>query len=587
MLVASRGDTGRKPSLSLDELFDAQDSRFLEVLREFHDPQALATFADRWKLDLRPWARQQILDYLQLPLDSPGHQPVVKRLFKQAESRGDSELVAAFLVAFDRLVRRVIRRRSRYDWQTRTVSVEESLTSPRNTLVGDSPQRPSSGGKPPQIWPGARLFSYHTRYYLRRRAWRYFRHLGYRQPDAYVQAAAGVLARYRDEDLAAGENLLDSWGLMQICFREHDALSFQATAILLKEGRGLAELTPAPRFPESWKRPEAARVLLDLVVRSSARLVRFWSMQLLRRHHLEQLAASAPDSFITLLDHDDDEVQRFGAELLASSRELPKLPIENWLRLIQTRNSEALATICEAMRRHVAAERLELAQCVALACARPTPVARMGFHFLRSRPPLTAEARDAVSAVAGARCAAVAGEMTAWCLGHFGSSATYDCELVSRFFDASLPETRRAAWSWLVAGSPGFEDPSLWSRLVETPHDDLRLPLVDLLQKRATLPDCTHDDLVPVWSSVLLGVHRGGRQKGKAVHQVARAVAADPALADALLPVLAVAVRSVRGPEMRAALAATVAAVTARPELAAATQRYLPELEILPGGATQ
>ena len=40
----------------------------------------LAAFAEKWKRDPRPWAREQIIAYLELPFDRPGHQPVVKRL---------------------------------------------------------------------------------------------------------------------------------------------------------------------------------------------------------------------------------------------------------------------------------------------------------------------------------------------------------------------------------------------------------------------------------------------------------------------------------------------------------------------------
>ena len=77
---------------------------------------------------------------------------------------------------------------------------------------------------------------------------------------------------------------------------------------------------------------------------------------------------------------------------------------------------------------------------------------------------------------------------------------------------------------------------------------------------------------------MLLGVHRGGRQKIKATQQVARKLADDPAQAEKLLPVLVVAVRSVRGAEFRAGLAAVVAAVEARPELGPLVRQHLPEL---------
>jgi hypothetical protein len=78
---------------------------------------------------------------------------------------------------------------------------------------------------------------------------------------------------------------------------------------------------------------------------------------------------------------------------------------------------------------------------------------------------------------------------------------------------------------------------------------------------------------------VLLGVHRGGRQKLKAVREIADAVAATPESAAQLLPVLGVAVRSVRGPEMRAGLGAVMSLLARRPELGDAVRARLPELQ--------
>ena len=77
--------------LLAEEYFASENASFIETLRGVSQPKALAAFADRWKKDPRPWARQQILAYLALPLNCPGHQPVTKRLFKHAEAAGDDE----------------------------------------------------------------------------------------------------------------------------------------------------------------------------------------------------------------------------------------------------------------------------------------------------------------------------------------------------------------------------------------------------------------------------------------------------------------------------------------------------------------
>src|SRR5438477_11703917 len=111
--------------LLVDEFFATEDDRFLTELRKLHKIESLVGLAERWKNDPRPWARQQIIKLLELPLSTPGHQPIIKRLFKQAEQNRDHELMAAFMVAFDKLLRLKRATLHRYDWQTRQAWSEE------------------------------------------------------------------------------------------------------------------------------------------------------------------------------------------------------------------------------------------------------------------------------------------------------------------------------------------------------------------------------------------------------------------------------------------------------------------------------
>jgi hypothetical protein len=423
----------------------------------------------------------------------------------------------------------------------------------------------------------AKLFKYRTRYYLRRRAWRYLRRLGFRDPAAYLPVIIRALAAYDDADLQRGENILDSWALMHACFGKHDALEFGATHIQLKEGRTFGELSPAPVFAEAWKKPEAAPLLLSLAARARARLVRVWAMQLFQGEHPNHTVSL--DTITSLLDHEDAEMQQFGARLLESAAGLGTLPVASWLRLLQTKNEEALQRICDAFARHVSGDRLDLAQCIALACVRPAPVARLGQRFLKERIIASSVDREQITALANAKCSALAGELTAWALGILGTKEHYACDQAVRFFDSTLAEARAAAWTWLETGSPALADPLLWSRLAETPYDDVRLRLIDSLERQTKLPGANADTLENVWRSVLLGVYRGGRQKAKAAQQIARAIVENPARGELLLPVLAVAVRSVRGPEARAGLAAVVGILEALPQLAEAVRRLLPEMK--------
>lgn len=584
--MPQQGSNPRASILLAEEYFGAEDDRFLPTLRQVASPKALAGIVDRWKRDPRPWARRQILAYLAEPLDCPGHNVVVKRLFKQAEQQGDDELLARFLVAFDVLVRHVRVRRYRYDWQANASWEEESLHLPRNAIPPSEPRvyrNPRTGEEvavPGRVSRNGRLFSYRTRYYLRRRAWRYFRRMGFQRPGAYVPAIARALAAYQDEWLAKGEDILDSWGLMQACFCGCDALEFGPSRVRLKEGRKLGELTPGPRFAGLWRKAEALPVLIALAARAQARLVRVWAMQMLKREHAARLAEIPADEIMMLLDHEDEEIQQFAAELLQGSGQLARLPVATWLQLLSARSLTALELVCDAMRKHVTADRIGLDECLRLACAEAAPAARLGLDFLREKPFDAPQDRAALASVANARCAAVAGQTAAWALGILGGPEHYDRDVVLRFFDALLRPTRRAAWEWVVRGdSPGHNDPALWCRLLETPYDDLRLPLVDELQRRASLPGAGVDDLSPLWCTVLLGVHRGGRQKAKALRQMADAIRKDPGRAPALLPVLGAAVRSVRPAEARAGLAAVVGVAAAHPEVADAVRQLLPELQ--------
>ena len=64
--------------------------------------------------------------------------------------------------------------------------------------------------------------------------------------------------------------------------------------------------------------------------------------------------------------------------------------------------------------------------------------------------------------------------------------------------------------------------------------------------------------------------------------QIADALNANPGKAETLLPVLAVAVRSVRPTEARAGISAVITALTRQPEILALVEKFLPELNLSP-----
>jgi hypothetical protein len=112
----------------------------------------------------------------------------------------------------------------------------------------------------------------------------------------------------------------------------------------------------------------------------------------------------------------------------------------------------------------------------------------------------------------------------------------------------------------------------------------VRLKLVAHLEERlAALQPGT---LRHVWVTSLLAVHRGGKAKPQVARQIAARIVEKPAEAPDLLPLLGIALRSLRQPEKRAALAALVRASEERPSLKTEIMKKLPELRILDDAAT-
>lgn len=572
---------GSDSTLLLDDAFERGDDSFVARLGECVRSSKLAAIADRWLRDPRPWARKMQLAYADRPLTRQGHHPLVKRLFKAAEKSGDAEVMGAWMVAFDRIVRRRVATGWTWDPVTRQSIEGEHLEHPRDSIFAESTGKRTATNP----WTGNRvevqvynprgrfLFSRHTRHYLRRRAWRFFRRLGRKDPAAYVAAMGAALRLYRDDDVRDGLALLDCRSLMQACFGASDVLAFGTSSINVKDGRRLDEMQAAPRFAEAWKTPEAGRLLLAMLTDARSRTVRVWARQLVQRDHRAALASLPVEELLRFLDHDDPETAQFGAELLAQATGLETLPVTGWLRLTQTRNLTALGVVCDLMAKHVKPDRVTLAQSLEMAKAAPVPVSRLGLGFLKGRAVAAGE-HALVSELAATACAATAGEAAAWAL----ASGAPGVETATRFFDSPHAAARHAAWDWLP-GSALADDAQLWARLCETPYDDVRARMIAALEKRAKGP-ATARDLAPVWAAVLLGVHRGGRAKLAAVRQLAAAMERDPARADALMPVLRVAARSIRRPEFRAGLAAIAGAVSRRPELAAALGRHAADIHV-------
>jgi hypothetical protein len=707
--------------LLLEELLERGDPAFVHELRRIHDADRLGDFAKRWYGDPRPWVRQYLLDYLDLPLSAYRHEALVKRLFKLAEQAGDDAVMARFVVAFDRSVRRVKSNRPRYlrevfttrqaavDWMRQlneagaeTVHLQElegrysvmanwrggtwrwenrfaddrevaerwsagwrqegaaytnihdhggkyivtallrrdRLRSPARTtmprdhrifrwdpqtgklsLVADREFRKAR--KREQIdpavdkqlkyfadlgsltgwtsWPEDldtlpkparrlferfRLFTLHTRHYLRRRAWRFFRRLGKQQPERYVPALRQAFKLYTDADAVDGLALLDNWGLVHALFHHCPALIAKTSGWTPAPGHALAELTPAPLYEPLWL--EAPQALVDLLQHAQCRPVRQWAIHLIRRDPAALLRHLPFDDLLNLLGHSDEEVVALAGEALERAPGLDLVPLPRWLALLETPNTTALDLICQLMAKHVRPEQISFAEVVQLAASRPVPVAQLGVRWLQMKKPQNEEECRALLGLAEAQAEPVRPEIVHWARRLLSDVPYFRSEWVLDFLDSRHEDVRTEGWQWLQEEPRARDEVELWRRLLESPYDDVRLKLVvDLEQRIAKTGQALTERVAlnPVlvrflWAAVLLNIHRGNRHKPAVIRQLVRRLEQRPEEASELLPILSVALRSLRGPEWRAGLAGVVQAVSQRPELAADVRTLFPELRM-------
>ncbi len=157
------------------------------------------------------------------------------------------------------------------------------------------------------------------------------------------------------------------------------------------------------------------------------------------------------------------------------------------------------------------------------------------------------------------------------------------------FLDSRHADVRAEGWAWFQEEPRAREDVGLWQKVLESPYDDLRIRLIavleDVVRRGQVLPvDQARFDpelIRFLWASALLNVHRGSRSKPYVVRQMVRRLQRHPEEAARLLPILAVALRSVRGPEWRAGLAGVVQLVERCPDVAPAVQAVFPELTLV------
>jgi hypothetical protein len=388
--------------------------------------------------------------------------------------------------------------------------------------------------------------------------------------------------------------LLDNWGFVHVLYHHSPALLSLPTGWTLVQGHRLAELAPAPIYPEVWQ--AAPDVILGLLA-APARPVRRWAIGLLKRDHAAVLAALPAGTLVGWLAHPSPEMVAFGVELLrARPGGLGSLPLEQWLALLEQAPPEALDHLLGLLGDHLRSAARSVGPAVRLASARSPSLAAFGFEVLRSLELNSEEECRAVLGLREAACETLRPQLIRWACEATSRSPYFRPDFVLELLDARFADVRAAGWAWLDAEPRARDEVSLWRRLLESPYDDVRLPLLDRLQSEAGARSSENDKGTPgaavdapalvrqLWATILLNVVRGGRRKPAAIGQVLGRLTGRPEEAGELLPVLAAAVRSIRGPEFRAGLTGLVRVVARRPELADAVRAAFPELDLRPAG---
>lgn len=573
--------------------FSDGEDRFVDTLRGIADPDGLGDFAREWYSDPRPVARLLLFRYLSYPLNALRHEPLVKRLFKLADVAGDAETMAHFMVALDRTVRRRMKTKKRYTYENargwgrevrvieEEVQVDVFKESPREDWIVQQIQHPQYSQWHRMKLDQCRLFSGKTRNYLRRRVWRFFRQLGRRHPDKYVPAVCVALKQYTDDDTADGLGLLANWGLVHTLFHFSPALVSKPSGWVLAPGKTLHDLTPEPYHNDLWKRqPDAA---LDLISTAKARTVRQWAMRWLAKESPETLEKLPLDTLLDWLKAKDADLAEFAAARLRTKTGLESVPLERWMSILDAAPGDALDVVCELIGRNVSGDKLSLFEAVRFAKMRAAPVARLGQQWLRGKSPTSSAQIEAVLSLRDAQAQPLRPELCRWAAKTLSDVPTFKPDWVMEFLDSRHEDVRAVGLEWLDAEPRAKDAPSVWQRMLESPYDNIRLPMVDRLEvirETGADGDLYRPELVRLlWATVLLNVHRGGRQKGIVVRQICERLVRKPDESKHLLPILAVAVRSTRGIEFRTGLTAVVFLQEQKPELAGAIEKAFPELK--------
>lgn len=538
------------------------------------DQALLYRLAARWYRDPRPAMREMLERYVDDGCDRPYQRLLVKALYRLAVAAHDDALVGRFMVSFDRFLQRGIVKTKRWHYDPalrRSTPFESEYLRCASHFPFTARHRWNK-----KLDPQPPHFARLTRMYLARSALRYFRRLGRKDPARFFSALVPLLARYEDSNLRTPAQLLDAWGLLGLLYHRHPVIDrSDRRGAQVTPGRTLGELTPSPMYPAVWQGHSES--LFDLVIGARSNTVRAWAASYLRSDFADAMRSLPFAKLRALLTSPHLPAQQLGAAFLADAQGLSSLSIDAWFELLRIEDVGVLAVISDLFNRYVLPARVPLARCVELACARPAPLAELGWRWVRERVGRAPSAQElaALMPLTNAGSVLVRGEASVWLAERIERSGTP--AQLRELLDARHEDVRSAALALMTEGR--FSDETLlWSALAESPYGDCRDFLVKHLTQR--LPQLAPDAVRFVWATTLLSVHRGSRARRLVLAQLSEQLVAHPAEAGEVLPLLRVALRSVRPAERRGALGAVSRAAFREPALREAIAQSMPELEL-------
>jgi hypothetical protein len=366
-------------------------------LKALEAPDAEAQLPDRLRLhevllqlwqDDDPFARACLLRAVAVVRLTYGPWRALKRIFKEAEAKGDTEVFGALAARFDAALSR-----GDHDVGRRTLA------------------------------------------YLVRRAWRYLRHTASRLPVAYADAAADVLARYTDATHWPG-----TWVANHVFY--HETKSYGRGRFTFRSPP--ADLLTHRAFADLWRR--SPRPLFSLLERAQSDRVRKFATEALKADFRAVLREVEPAWVARLVAAGSQAIDEFVVWILTNVPRFEQGAFRTLglhdavLRLFDSPSPEARTYAAGYARTH--ARDLPVAELVRLADNANDSVRKLALDLLKERDPRKDVGLDAWGLLLETRHGyALAAEVLRK---HYGAR-----ELTQAWFKARLFTSNRQAFNFV------------------------------------------------------------------------------------------------------------------------------------------